>query len=81
MKKHTSVFYLQLDVYALKMDTKMNTTVVWRLYLLLDFEEGVATHEHEVDAAAGGPQVHCLAVHFTACKDLRSSVNWCAYSW
>ena len=37
------------------MDTNEKITVVGRLHLLLDFEEGVATHEHEVDAAAGGP--------------------------
>ena len=82
MKKRTSIFYLplELEACALKMDTNVNTIVVGGMNLLLNFKEGVATHEHEVDAAPSGPKVYRLAVHFTARKDLRSTVNGCAHS-
>ena len=43
--------------------------------------EGRLAHEHEVDAAAGGPKIDALVVHLTAIKNLGRPVDMSANSW
>ena len=44
-------------------------------YLLSSFLEGSLPDQHEVDAAAGRPEIDALAVHLAACEDLRRPIN------